>query len=64
MIAALHRVAGDRTLGEIKPEPDPFIEAICATWPLDIEFERAKSLGLPRDDSLDDIVRGYIEDYL
>jgi nucleoside-diphosphate-sugar epimerase len=64
MIAALHRVAGDRTLGEIKPEPDPFIEAICATWPLDIEFERAKSLDLPRDDSLDDIVRGYIEDYL
>ena len=51
-------------LGEIKPEPDPFIEAICATWPLDMEFERAKSLGLPRDDSLDDIVRGYIEDYL
>lgn len=64
MIAALHRVAGDRPLGEIQPVPDPFIEAICATWPLDMEFERAKSLGLPRDDSLDDIVRGYIEDYL
>ncbi len=64
MIEALHRVAGDRPLGEIKMEPDPFIEAICATWPQDAEFSRATALGLPREASLDEIVEAFIEDYL
>ena len=31
MMAALRRVAGNRHLGEITIEPDPFIEAICLT---------------------------------
>ena len=64
MIAALRRVAGDRPLGEIKVEPDPFIEAICKTWPQDADDERATALGLPRDGSLDEIVEAYIADYL
>ena len=64
MIEALHRVAGDRALGEIVFEPDPFIEAICAGWPKDAAYERATALGLPRDASLDAIVENYIEDYL
>ncbi|MCG8355930.1 MAG: NAD-dependent epimerase/dehydratase family protein [Kiloniellales bacterium] len=64
MIEALRRVAGDRPLGEIKIEPDPFIEAICKTWPQDAAYERATALGLPRDGSLDEIVEAYIADYL
>lgn len=64
MIAALKRVAGDRPLGEITVEPDPFIEAIVETWPQDASYERATALGLPREDSLDQIVEAYIEDYL
>ena len=64
MIEALKRVAGERPLGEIRIEPDPFIEAICATWPLDAAYERAAALGLPREADLDEIVRAYIEDYL
>ncbi len=64
MIEALQRVAGDRPLGKITVEPDPFIEAIVATWPLDASYERATALGLPKEDSLDEIVQAYIEDYL
>jgi len=69
MMEALHRVAGERKLGErklgkIKIEPDPFIEAICATWPQDAYYARATALGLPREDTLDEIVAYYIEDYL
>jgi len=64
MMAALRRVAGNRHLGEITLEPDPFIEAICQTWPQDTNFDRALDLGVPLDDGLDDIVTGYIEDYV
>jgi len=64
MIAALRRVAGNRHLGEITVEPDPAIEAIVATWPVETGFARAGALGLPIEDGLDDIVRAYIEDFL
>ena len=64
MIAALRRVAGNRPLGEITHQPDPAIAAIVATWPVATEFARAGALGLPVEDSLDDIVRAYIEDFL
>ncbi len=64
MIAALKRVAGDRPLGPIAIEPDPFIEKIVATWPLDASYRRATALGLPRESDLDEIVAAYIEDYL
>ena len=52
LIDALHRVgkrgvAGDRKLGDIVFEPDPFIQRICDGWPQDAAFERADRLGLP-----------------
>ncbi len=64
MIDALRRVAGQRPLGRITVAPDPFIEAICKTWPQDAEFERALALGLPKEETLDQVVSYYIEDYL
>ena len=66
MIDSLKRVAseGGRELGEIRIEPDPFIEAICASWPVAAEGKRAEDLGLPKESGLDEIVRAYIEDYL
>jgi nucleoside-diphosphate-sugar epimerase len=64
MIDSLRRVAGNRHLGEIRFERDPVIERIVASWPTDLEFERAKKLGLPLDRNLDSIIRAYIEDYL
>ena len=64
MIEALKRVAGERPLGELVFERDPFIEEICAGWPKDAAHDRATALGLPKDASLDAIVEDYIEDYL
>lgn len=62
MVESLRRVAGERPLGEITVEPDSAIEAIVRTWPAFASAERAESLGLPRDESLDGIVRDYLED--
>lgn len=64
MIDALHRVAGDRPLGSVTVAPDPFIQQIVAGWPLDHAYDRAHALGLPRENSLDEIVRYYIDDYV
>ena len=64
MIESLQRVAGDRPLGEITVAPDPFIQAICGSWPVAATSERADALGLPKEASLDEIVQAYIEDYL
>jgi hypothetical protein len=66
MVAALERVAGARemALGKITVEPDPEIERIVATWPEATDFDRATALGLPTNDSLDQIIEAYIEDFL
>ena len=64
MIEALKRVAGGRALGAVKEQPDPFITGICKTWPRDSDYARAKQLNFPREQSLDEIVQYYIEDYL
>lgn len=64
MIAALKRVAGDRKLGKIDEQPDDFVMSIVSGWPTQLGAERAESFGLPKDKSLDDVIRAYMEDYL
>ena len=64
MIEGLKEAAGNRHLGEITVAPDPFIEAIVATWPTESDWSRAERLGLPVDDGLVPIVKAYIEDFL
>ncbi len=64
MIEGLKKAAGNRHLGEITVAPDPFIEAIVATWPTESDWTRAGQLGLPVDDGLVPIVQAYIEDFL
>jgi D-erythronate 2-dehydrogenase len=63
MVESLARVGAGRRLGHVSVEPDPVTEAIVRTWPRFASFERALALDLPRDKSLDDIVREYLEDY-
>jgi len=63
MIAALERAA-DRPLGALEIRPDPDVVGFFAGWARDSEFGRATELGLRRDDSLEGIVRAYIEDFL
>ena len=64
MIDGLHRVAGNRQLGQINAVPDPAIQAICNGWPGREKSPRADALGLPGDENLDAIIRAYIEDYV
>lgn len=64
LVAAVQRLASERTLGRISVEPDPVIERICASWPKAASADRALSLGLPADPDLDAIVRAYVEDWL
>ena len=63
MIEGLHRVAGNRPLGQIIAKPNPAIQAICNGWPGRELAPRALALGLPADKDLDSIIRAYIEDY-
>ena len=64
MIDALRAAAGHRSLGQITVKPDPFIEQICAGWPQDCEYSLATSLGFTKEESLEEVVSYYIEDYL
>ena len=64
MIDALQAASGVRLLGKIFVKPDPFIVGICRTWPQDCESDRAMQLGLQKEESLEEIVRYYIDDYL
>lgn len=64
MIASLRSVAHDRKLGAIHEQPDPFVMAVISAWPEYMHAPRAAALGFPQDDSVDAIIREYIDDYL
>ncbi len=64
MIDTLQRVAGDRKLGAISVDPDPFIVDICSTWPKDVSYDRAEALGFPCENGLDEVITYFISDYV
>ncbi|HWK48483.1 MAG TPA: D-erythronate dehydrogenase [Steroidobacter sp.] len=64
MIDSLRRVARDRKLGAISEQPDPFVMKVISAWPEQMLATRAAALGFPRDESVDNIIRAYISDYL
>lgn len=64
MVAALRRVAGEDSLQHIRWEPDSDIQQIISSWPGAFTSARAQRLGFQADASMDDIVRGFIEDYV
>jgi nucleoside-diphosphate-sugar epimerase len=63
MMDALHASA-DRPLGTITVKPDPEIQWFFAGWAHHASFARATELGLVRDETIENIVRGYIDDFL
>jgi nucleoside-diphosphate-sugar epimerase len=63
MAAALGRAA-DRPLGAIRFEIDPVIMSFFRGWAQHSSFDRAVTLGLDRDESVECIVTAYIEDFL
>ena len=64
MLEALRRVAGPRPLGRIHWQPDATIQRIVGSWPRFFTSQRARQLGFQTDSSMDEIVQGFVEDYL
>ncbi|MET0540237.1 MAG: D-erythronate dehydrogenase [Variovorax sp.] len=62
MIQALENVAGKAATDLIDVRPDPVIAQIVAGWPGRFEWERARSLGLYADESVEEIVLDYVRE--
>lgn len=63
MVESMKRVAVGQKLGEVTVDVDPFVDAMVKGWPTHVGAERARQLGLPKADELDDVVRTYMDDY-
>jgi nucleoside-diphosphate-sugar epimerase len=64
MVDALRRAGGEAAVGRIRWEPDPVIQRIVDGWPRAIDAKRARGFGIEGDSSIDEIVRGFVEDDL
>lgn len=64
MVEALRAVAGDPVAERIAFEPDPVIMRIVESWPVRFGSRRAHTMGFEGDRSLDEIIRGFIDDDL
>ncbi len=62
LVGALGKVAGQKTVERIEWKLDPAIQKIVSGWPGDFRAERARLLGFESDGSIEEIIRGYIED--
>lgn len=62
MIGSLERIAGPATTALISYQPDDFLRSIVLTWPPHFGTSRAHSLGFKGDQSVDEIIRSYIEE--
>ncbi|MDB5750269.1 MAG: UDP-galactose 4-epimerase [Ramlibacter sp.] len=60
MAQALERVAGPEAAALIDWTPDPAVERLVRSWPGQIQWERARGLGLQADADFDSVVRSYI----
>ncbi len=64
MAAAVDRQRGNRSIGSIHWEADPAIQKIVNGWPKATRSARADALGFAKDESLDEMVLGFIRDDL
>lgn len=62
MAAALERVAGREAASLLDWTPDPAIERLVSTWPGNVQWERARGLGLAADASFEQVVRDYVRE--
>jgi nucleoside-diphosphate-sugar epimerase len=64
-IDALRRVAGDKIVGFIKEEIDPFVHEMLKSWNFPkFDAKRARSLGFTCEDSFDELIKTHIADEL
>jgi len=64
MADALEAVAGKTVADRIDWEHDPFIQGIVDGWPPEFDTQKALSLGFVQDNSMEEIIRAFIEDEL
>lgn len=64
MADALEAVAGETVANRIDWIHDPFIQGIVDGWPPEFDTQKALSLGFVRDNSMEEIIRAFIEDEL
>ena len=64
MVEALRRIAGDRVVERISWKPDPVIEKIVYGWATRFNPLKSKRLGFKHDDSIDEIIKAFIDDEL
>jgi len=63
-IEALRRVAGQKAVDLIRPEPNDAIQKIVGGWPRDFDPARALALGFEAESSFDEIIEVYLQDDL
>lgn len=61
MVAAVR--GHPRATGRLAVTPDPAIEAVVGSWPSRWDSAQARSLGLPADTSLDQVIADYLADF-
>ncbi|HYD74648.1 D-erythronate dehydrogenase [Ramlibacter sp.] len=59
MAAALERVAGRDATALLDWSPDPAVQQLVGSWPAQLQWERARSLGLAADDGFEQVIRDY-----
>lgn len=59
MAAALERVAGREATALLDWRADPAVQALVGSWPAQLQWERARGLGLAPDASFDQVIRDY-----
>lgn len=64
MMAALKNFAGNRHLGEHVLKRDETIATIVSGWPEQLDNSRSLELGLPVDNSIEEVIQYYIDDYI
>ncbi|MBT3906410.1 MAG: NAD-dependent epimerase/dehydratase family protein [Rhodospirillaceae bacterium] len=65
-VAAMEKVAAARGIktGDVVDKPDPLIQTIISGWPTEIDSSRGLALGLPQDQSLEQVIEDYIDDFM
>jgi nucleoside-diphosphate-sugar epimerase len=64
MVSALDEISGTQASRYIDWNPDSFIQSIVLTWPPFFKTEWADQLGFIKDESIEEIIKGFIEDEL
>lgn len=64
MLDALTDIAGKAVSDRVSFKPDPDIQKIVSGWPMRFAAERGTAMGFEIDGSMEEIIRGFIEDEL